>query len=267
MMQKSIYRLLFALLFISLPAWAIELPDAPQPARLVNDFAKILDPSETEALEQKLVAYYDSTSTQIAIVIFETLDGYPIEDYAFKLGEKWGIGQKDKDNGLLMLVSFNEKKIFIATGYGMEGAIPDIEAKRIISDIIAPDFRKGNYYSAFDNATNEIIALAGGEYKSDASSRKKKPVVPIVFGTIFFLFIVAIILISKYASAKRYARLNNVPFWIAWAILNAAMNKGNRSSGGGFFGGGSSGWGGGGGSSFGGFGGGSFGGGGAGGSW
>lgn len=254
--------LIFLLSVFSFSNAEVEIPAAPNPPRLVNDFAKVLGSDEVNQLEQKLVAYNDSTSTQLVIVILSTLEGYPIEDYAFKLGEKWGIGQKDKDNGLLILVSFDERKVFIATGYGMEGSVPDIAAKQIVDEIIKPNFKAGNYYQGLDEATDEIISLAAGEYKSDGKTKTRNKGRPILF-FIFIIFILAMIFISRISGARKYSRINNVPFWVAWAILNAAMNKGSGRSSGGFFGGGSSGGGGG----FGGFGGGSFGGGGAGGSW
>ena len=109
--------ILFLLVFGTLKA--VEFPPSPNPPRLVNDFTNTLSPRETEALEEKLLRFNDTTSTQIAVVIVNTIDGYPLESYAFELGEKWGIGNKGKNNGALLLVVLQDRKLFIATGYGL----------------------------------------------------------------------------------------------------------------------------------------------------
>jgi uncharacterized protein len=241
------------------------LPDRPNPPQLINDFAGVFSTDETTALEQKLVAYYDSTSTQIAVVTLQSLDGYPIDDYAFKLGNKWGIGEKGKNNGLLILVAVADRKAFIATGYGMEGALNDGKLGTILRNEILPYFKGGSYYQGIDNGINSIMAAAAGEYKSNG--KQKKPIdsttLLIIIGIVFIIF--GLGLFTSYRAAKRYSILNNVPFWVAWSIINAA-SRNTSSRGGGFWGGGGGG-GFSGGGGFGGFGGGSFGGGGAGGSW
>ena len=220
--------------------------------RLVNDYVGVLTSEESIALENKLVAYNDSTSTQLAIVIIQSLEGYEVSDYATRLAEAWGVGQKDKDNGVMLLVAIADKKITIQTGYGLEGVLPDAICKRIIENEIKPAFKKSNFYAGIDNASTAIFKFAAGEYKAD--HYKKKKGVP--FGLILVIFIVAVVVMSR--SKRNYQTI------------------GGRGGMGGFFppfigGGGSSrgSWGdfSGGGGGFGGFGGGSFGGGGASGSW
>ncbi|HOM41897.1 MAG TPA: TPM domain-containing protein, partial [Bacteroidales bacterium] len=116
---------LFIFLFFS-AIYAQDVPDRPYPPRLVNDFAGLLTGDEANALERKLVAFNDTTSTQIAIVIVKDLAGYAISDYAQRLGEKWGVGQKGFDNGIVIVVKpktlTSRGEVFIATGYGLEGA-------------------------------------------------------------------------------------------------------------------------------------------------
>ncbi|MCR5887848.1 TPM domain-containing protein [Hymenobacter sp. J193] len=240
------------------------LPPRPSPARLVNDLAGLLSPDEEARLEQKLVAYNDSTSSQIAIVTVQTLDGYEVADYAQRLGESWGVGRKGKNNGLLILVSNVEHKVTIQTGYGLEGAIPDALAKRVISNVIVPNFRAGQYYTGLDEATTRLIALASGEYKAEPRAT------------------------GDYEDSSGSGWMFWVILGILIIILISRMRGGggggggfggrrNRGFGGGFippiilggggFGGGGFGGGGGGGGGFGGFGGGSFGGGGASGDW
>src|SRR5690554_7370909 len=121
-MNKYSSFLLFFLLFVSSISMAQEdFPELPNPPRLVNDFTNTLSEAQQAALERKLVAYDDSTSTQISIVLIRSVGPYDISDYAFQLGDKWGIGRQGKDNGLLILAAMEDRKVFIATGYGLEG--------------------------------------------------------------------------------------------------------------------------------------------------
>lgn len=164
------WLVLLLILFWLLPAVgasAQNLPPRPNPPRLVNDLARLMQPAEVEALEQKLTAYNDSTSSQIAVVTVPSLDGDEIADYAQKLYESWGIGRKGKNNGILVLVAQQEHAARIQTGYGLEGAVPDALAKRIISNVLVPAFRQNQFYAGLDRATDQLIALAKGEYKAD----------------------------------------------------------------------------------------------------
>ena len=244
---------------------AQDLPPKPVPPRLVNDFTNTLSSADVQRLENKLVTFNDSTSTQIAVVMIRTLDGYPISDYAFKLGESWGIGQAKNNNGALLLIALADRELFIATGYGLEGALPDARAKRIIENDIKPFFRQEQYFAGIDKGTDQMIAAVKGEYKEPVKVKTKQKGIPL-FAIIIIFFV--IIFMSRIFGARQHARINNIPFWTAWMLLNAARRKSNQNWGGGFGGGGFGGFGGGGGGGgFGGFGGGSFGGGGAGGKW
>ncbi|MBD0295179.1 MAG: TPM domain-containing protein, partial [Flavisolibacter sp.] len=149
------------------------IPQRPSPPRLVNDLAGVLTPEQVQALERKLVAYDDSTSTQIAIVTMRSIGDYPIEDVGLGILRQWGVGNKEKDNGIVILAAIEERKVTIRTGYGMEGAVPDITAKTIIEDDIIPNFREGKYYRGFDEATNSIFQAAAGEYKAPQGYRDR----------------------------------------------------------------------------------------------
>ncbi|WP_332910972.1 TPM domain-containing protein [Algoriphagus boritolerans] len=133
---------------------------------MVNDFTGTLSADELARLEQKLVGYTDTTSTQIAIVLMRSTGDYEIADYAQRLGENWGIGSS-KDNGILILAAMNDRNVFIATGRGMEGAVPDALAKRIVTNLIIPNFKTESYYQGLDQATDMIFKLASGEYKAE----------------------------------------------------------------------------------------------------
>jgi len=261
-MRNRLIILLLALLPFA--GIAQKFPDKPIPPRLVNDFTQTLSAQEVNALEQKLVIYNDSTSTQIAIVMIRSLDGYPVDDYAIKLGELWGIGQKDRDNGVLIFIAKDDRKIFIPTGYGMEGVMPDGLVKRIIENDMKPFFREGKYYEGLDKATDSMFRLAAGEYSAEPQENKSSgPPVLFILGIVFFIFM---FIWFKVRSVRQYSVINNMSFWTAWTLLNQAQRT-HHGSWGGFSGGGGSSWGGSSGGGFGGFGGGSFGGGGAGGSW
>ena len=163
------------MLFLSLSlTWRLpaqEFPEKQYPPRLVNDFAGMLNGQEINSLESKLVAFNDSTSTQIAIVTVGDLMGYEVADYAQQLAEKWGIGQKGLDNGILILIKprTNESmgQVSIAQGYGLEGAIPDLTCARIIDNEILPAFREGDIYGGLDKATTILMQLASGEFSAE----------------------------------------------------------------------------------------------------
>lgn len=245
---------------------AQSIPVRPNPPRLVNDFALMLNSQEINALERKLVAFNDSTTTQIAIVTVPTLDGTDISDYAQKLAEKWGIGQKGLNNGVLILVkpktSDSKGFVKIAQGYGLEGALPDITCGEIVDYEILPAFRNGDIYGGLSNATNIIMSLVRGEFtaadygkKGKKSEGKGIPIVPVLIG-IFIL----ISIISRGSGGKNNKNISSggLPFWLLMGMMGSG--RGHGGSWGGFSGGS-------GGGGFGGFGGGSFGGGGASGSW
>jgi uncharacterized protein len=260
--QKSLFKcfLLFIGLFTMLlgQTFAQTLPERPNPPKLVNDFAGVMSSNEVAALEQKLVAFNDSNSTQIAIVTIKSIEGYDIADYAFKLGEKWGIGQKAKDNGILILVAPNDRKVFIATGYGAEEYVTDAMSRRIIEQKFKPSFKNNNFYEGLDAGTNDIIDLLTGKFKAEPQEVKGKHKGS--FLKIIIIIIIIIVLIKIFGGGNRGGRRT---FRSSGPIFWGGMGGFGR----GFGGGSSGGFGGGGGGGFGGFGGGSFGGGGAGGSW
>ncbi|MCK7559528.1 TPM domain-containing protein [Chitinophaga sedimenti] len=140
---------------------------------MLNDFAGALLREDAAKLEQKLEAYEDSTSTEIAIVILRTLGEYTPEEVGIKILRTWGIGKKDKNNGLLILVAVDDRKVRIENGYGMENVVPDAIAYRIIDQQIKPAFREGNYYRGLDDAVNSIMKAAAGEYHAVPKRRTK----------------------------------------------------------------------------------------------
>ncbi len=241
-----------------------QIPLKFNPPRLVSDYVDLLTTGQFQSLENKLVAYNDSTSTQIAIVIERSTEGEDIFSYSQRLAEDWGIGQTDKDNGVLILVTTEDRKLRIHTGYGAEIFLTDAMSKRIIDKVIIPNFRKGNYYTGLDKASDIIMQLGSGEYTSSDEPESKIPVLLIVIFIIILIIVISII-------ASRFDAGNDGGYWSGGRYGHYGPQKRNRSGrwiiipGTGSFGGG--GFGGGGFGGFGGFGGGSFGGGGASGSW
>lgn len=258
--------LLFTCLLISFCALSQGInkvvPPRPSPPRLVNDLADVLTPEQEQALESKLVAYDDSTSNQIAVVTMRSTGDYPIEDVALQILRTWGVGNKEKDNGIVILAAIEDRKIWISTGYGMEGAVPDITAKNIIENDILPRFREENYYRGFDLGTTSIMQAAAGEYTAPEgyADRGRRGGGGLSLGKLILGIIILWIILGMFGgrggggmmSRRGYRRFGGGPVIIpgGW--------------GGGGFGGGGFGGGGGG---FGGFGGGGGGGGGAGGNW
>jgi uncharacterized protein len=227
------------------------IPAKQSPPKLVNDYTKTLTPYQVADLEKKLEVYDDSTSNQITVVVISSTKNYTVEEVALELGRRWGVGNKEINNGVVLLVAKDDRKMTIQVGYGLEGALPDITAKSIIENEITPSFKDGNYYRGLDHGTDAIIKATKGEYKAPANygSKKKKG---LSAGAIVIIIILLIIFFSGAGpgAAGTYVSRGGFTGW----------------SGGG--GGGGSGWSGGGSSGgFGGFGGGSFGGGGASGSW
>ncbi len=249
--------------------------------RLLYDVANLLSSTEQIALENKLDQFAASTSNQIAVVIVSDLCGMDKAQFTIELGEAWGLGQGKSDNGLLMLIkpkTGTEKgKYFIAVGRGLEGAIPDAKLYLIEENEMVPRFRQNDMYGGINAGLDVLMSLAKGEYNIDSYADKKvsSDGAGMGFILLFVLLFIGVFLLDKASQVRRYANMNNIPFWTAWTLLSVASSKykgyyGNFSGGsgnfggfGGFGGGGSSSGGGG----FGGFGGGSFGGGGAGGEW
>ncbi len=256
---------LFRIIFFILSLW-LWLPcqsqaqgfDVLKPSgKWVTDTGDMLSASEERWLSEKLNTYEDSTSTQIIIVTLPSLNGVPASEYAIELGRQWKVGQQGQNNGVVILASRDDRKIFIATGYGLEGAIPDVIANRIIQQIIVPNFRQGNFYNGFSGAIDALIDAARGEFDAIPQSED----LPLDPNTIMLLIFLAIFLFSVISrgggksGGKRHRRRSDFPV-ILWGP--SFGGGGGGFGGGGFGGGGFGGFGGGGGS---------FGGGGAGGGW
>lgn len=246
----KITALALALFFFAAAAFALTPP--PAPTGRVNDYAGLFKPEETSALEARLKAIEDASSNQIVVAVFKTLEGDSIEDFTIRLAEKWGLGQKGRDNGVLLLIAKDDRKVRIEVGKGLEGAITDALSGRIIRDVLAPPFRAGQYAAGIGAAVEALDQASRGEFKPVAKKAKGNEKPPALLSIFFILMAVFV--------------------FFGIAMRNRAAHMGGRGGGpgifffpmGGFGGRGGGGFGGGGGFSG---GGGSFGGGGASGGW
>ena len=232
------------------------IPARPEVQHLVNDFAQILPNNEEEILEQRLIEYDTATSTQISIITVSSLEGQDISAVAYDIGEQWGIGRKDKNNGILILIAPNERKVFIATGYGIESILSDALCRRIIEQNLKPFFKENQYIKGINNGVDIIQQHLSGEFASTKKNENAPPLLFILFLIGLFIVFIIIISISKKNGYTYSGRGINHTATNTIGMLLLGRGFGGGSSFGGFGGG-----------SFGGFGGGSFGGGGAGGSW
>jgi uncharacterized protein len=223
------------------------IPDPPNPPMLVNDFGDMLSPEQEFSLESKLLKYEQTTSNEIVLVTVSTLNDMEVSEYALETGRKWDIGKAKKKNGVLMLASSGDRKIWIAPGSGLSGVLPDIVVGRIVRHYIIPRFKEGNYYGGFDAGIEEIMAAARGEFTSDETIRAKPiPVWMGVFLIIMFgiLFFVVFYLMSKakgvYVSRRGY-KYDDAGWggggWFGGGSGGGSWGGGNSSSGGGGFGG------------------------------
>ena len=243
---------LLILIFIAFLATAKKVPPAPTEYRWVQDYGNVLDADQELFLMNKLKKYFDSTSTEIVIVTENSLEGDDVFDYSYRLAQEWGLGQKGKDNGVLIYAAIRDGKMFIQVGKGAEGAFPDIYAKRVVENQLKPNFRKGKYGKGFDEATTVIIQHLSGEFVNGTPAGESEGI------PIWVIILVVVLLVLMFTSGGNNGQTythdessgrrtsHRPPFWIGGG-------GGGGFSGGGGFGGG--------------LGGGSFGGGGAGGSW
>lgn len=261
--MKKLLSLILVLL-VAISSFAQDIPERPNPPRLVNDFAKVMSDAQIERFESELVQFSNSTSTQIVVVTVPSLNGYEPADFATRLGENWGVGQKGENNGIVVLFKPKTKsekgQVYISIGYGLEGIIPDAVAHRDIVDFeMIPRFKQDDIFGGLYHGTRVLMDLASKEYTADQYSQAvndKKG--DSIFGGILFFIIIFIVFPLIFGRKRKYYSGNkSLPFWIAMGMMSSGRSShsgswGNFSGGGGGFGG---------------FGGGSFGGGGAGGSW
>ena len=197
MMSKRILNPLKILLLLLAIAIPLSAQDFPSPIGHVNDFANLLSRQEVQNLETKLRTYRDTTSNVIAIAIVESLQELPREEVATTLFNEWRMWEGERQNGVLILVAPNERQMQIEVGYGLEGAVTDLQAGRIVDEILRPNFREDNFYTGLQQATSVLMQLASGEYDAvdratDDSGKSSR----------FFLIIIIFIIIYTLSRAS-----------------------------------------------------------------
>ncbi|MBC9796664.1 TPM domain-containing protein [Sinomicrobium weinanense] len=262
-MQKTLLPTYFLVLFLCLSQWTFaqfDIPEKPTLQTSVYDKTGLLTSQQKSALEQKLIRYSDSTSTQIVTIIIPSTNGEDINYLATKWGHLWGIGQGEKDNGIIILLARDDRKISIQVGYGIEHLLTDALSKRVIENVMKPRFMKGNYYAGLDEGTDTIFQVLTGAYKGEGRKGKDGFLSGSFVLILFAVFIILIILSRNSRGGGGpggRSRGGDLMDILILSSLGRGGFGGGSSSGGGFGGGGFGG----------GFGGGGFGGGGASGSW
>jgi uncharacterized protein len=242
------------------------IPEKPKLQTSVYDYYGLLSNSDKNALEQKLIRYSDSTSTQIVVAIIKSTEGENINYLGAQWGEAWGIGQAVEDNGILILLAREDRRVAINTGYGVEATLTDALSKRIIENIIIPEFKEGDYYAGLDKGSDAIFSVLTGEFKQEGDPEGDGHFPFAAFLPIIIFIVILIILSSRNrrgGGGKGRGRKKGLDLWDIIILSNMGRGGYNSGSSGGGFG--SGGFGGGGFS--GGFGGGGFGGGGSSGGW
>ena len=165
-LTRSGHLATIAMLLLALPL-ALHAAEVPPNDGFVTDSAGLLTDDQEAEIERILTDYQRETSNEIAILIIPALSGSVMSDLAVETGRKWGIGSKENDNGILMILSYADREIHIATGYGLEGAVPDIVAKGIIEEDILPHFRDGDFATGFLAGIESLKKHIGGEYTAE----------------------------------------------------------------------------------------------------
>lgn len=222
----------------------------PVPIQYVHDYANVLSPTQEHVLDEKLRRYDDSTSTQIAILLVNSLEGRKIEEVGLELGRTWGVGNKEIDNGIVIIAAIQDRKIRIETGSGIERYVTDYTASEIIDNSIKPNFRQQYYYEGLDHATTDIINAVAGKYKAPSNYHKNKGGTPggfIKLMVMMFIIFIILVVISKKGGgnggmlSRRGYRDWSPPVITNWGGGGSSSGGGGGGWSGGFGGGGFSG--------------------------
>ena len=239
-MTPRCLRLLLLLLLTASPSVTSAAIDFPVLKGRVVDLAGLLNPSQEQNIAGRLAAHESATSDQIVVLTVPDLQGVTIEDYGYQLGRSWGIGQKGKDNGILLIVAQQERKVRIEVGYGLEGKLTDAIASNIVHGVILPAFRKGQFATGIDAGTGAIVTALDGKYqmRQQMARRQRRKASPV---SMLFTIIMVVLMLST-----RTGRRMGLFFMISG--MGGGRYGGGGYGGGGGFSGGGGGFGGGGGS-------------------
>jgi uncharacterized protein len=243
-LKRKVFFLWFILILLSSPAFALQVPEKPEGR--VSDFTATLSGKEKEILERKLADYERETTNQIAVLLIATLEGDSLEDYSIRLAEKWKVGQKGRNNGVILLVVKNDRKLRIEVGYGLEGALTDALSSSIINNEVTPRFKAGQIFQGIDAGVSAIMAATRGEYK--APKKRGGPPRSSSWGSFWpILLFFGIFVFINFLTRRRHSHSAGSRGWTTgggfWGGGSSGGDAGGGFSGGGgdFGGGGSSG--------------------------
>jgi uncharacterized protein len=246
--KKLSFIAILLILAAAISAQALEVP--PKPKGRVSDYTSILTGAQIEALNRTLAEFENQTTNQIAVVLIPTLAGDSLEDYSIRLAEKWQVGQKGRDNGVILVIVTKDRKIRIEVGYGLEGVLPDSLAGDIIRQVIAPKFRQGRFFEGIEAGVTAIMAATRGEYRATGDSKRGsrgRSLISFFWPLVIFLIFLSVLSNSvrrrRYYSRRRGGWFIGGPFW--WGGggggFSGGFGGGFSGGGGGFGGGGASG--------------------------
>lgn len=235
-LPANIYAVILGCLLLTVGVFAQKFPARPE--NFVNDYAGMLKPDEAASLNRMLRAYEDSTSNQIVVAIFPNAQGDAVEDFTIRLAEAWKVGQKGRDNGVIMAVFQAERKVRIEVGYGLEDKIPDAIAIQIYRRFVLPRFREGNYYRGIHDGLVALMASASGKYKGLKKKSKRKRRFPLIF---LLIWLIPWFLIGRRRRGWTAGSRGLGPFfWGGMGGFGGGFGGGGSFSGGGFSAGGGS---------------------------
>lgn len=234
---------------VGITSFAATIPNPPSPIKYVNDLASVINAQMENQIESKLVRLYNELGVEFVVLTVDDIQGYYIEKYALDVFQKWGIGGSEKDNGLLLVISVNSRELRFEVGYGLEGDLPDAYCGRVIDEIIAPAFQRGNYGEGIYDAVMEVGGRLGafeGEYTPLPEEDEFSDAMAMVVSVIIFIAIISLSAIFRGPRGPRTPRSGG---WTSGGFGGGSFGGGGgfgggSSSGRGSFGGGSSGGGG-----------------------
>jgi uncharacterized protein len=232
---KIVFLVVLLAVFSTIPAAALEVPLKPEGR--VTDRTGTLNQRELTALEQKLEAFEKETTNQIAVLLIPSLEGDSLEDFSIRLAEKWKIGQRGKNNGAILLIVKNERKLRIEVGYGLEGALPDALAGSIIRNEIAPRFKEGQFYAGVDAGVKAIMAATKGEYRAAKKNPQSSQGLPLWVPLVLILVVGSVMVMSA-VGRKRHYHSGGSRGWTSGGGYWGGGGGSFGDSGGGFSGGG-----------------------------
>lgn len=256
--MKSTLKLVLLLQLITFSTLLYGQVNVPKLERRVTDQIGLLSASQINTIESQLQTLEKEKGSQVVVLIVDSSKPETIEQFSIRVADKWKIGRGDPDDGVLLLVAKSDRKIRIEVGYGLEGAIPDALAKRIVDNLMVPHFRDGDYYLGIEEGVESIISLINGEQLPDVSETEltngnQSISLFLLFGGIIMIFIIVIVkvvLAKKYGNAKSNLVVISILFITVWLLisLSAAIftsiftliflnGRGSGGRGGGYYGG------------------------------